>query len=136
MRSTDDYLKIFKNYKRLCSNKVSEICTYNWDDSLCRSEIKKIYELLIKEFKDVDFLQFTIDELKELDFRWWDENLLCTPLWVMDCLKEGTILTSIDETESVFSKGKLDSDTRMGVTAYGFTRSQLRDKALDKLLEE
>ena len=54
----------------------------------------------------------------------------------MDCLKEGTILTSIDETESVFSKGKLDSDTRMGVTAYGFTRSQLRDKALDKLLEE
>jgi len=134
------YFNVMENYKRLMSNLVANVVAYDsWSDEFCRKQINELYDKLIKEFKDVDFTQFTPEELKKFDFRWFDENLLCLPPWVIDCLPEGTILTSIDGDEFEFKRPKEKNgmkDSRFGVTAYGFSKSQLRDSKLEELLDE
>jgi hypothetical protein len=131
------YFNVIKNYKRMCSNLIANISSYEkWSDEFCRSEIKKLYDKLIKEFQDIDFTQFTIDELKEFDFRMWDENTILMPVWALDCLPDGTKVVSIDGDEITFDKSKgLDKDERFGATAYGFSISQLRDAAINKIIE-
>ena len=100
------------------------------------STIKKLYNKLTKEFQDVDFTQFTLEELKEFDFRMWDENTILMPVWALDCLPDGTKVVSIDGDEITFDKSKgLDKDERFGATAYGFSISQLRDAAINKIIE-
>lgn len=76
-----------------------------------------------------------MEELKEFDFQMWDDDVILMPVWALDCLKDGTKLTSISGDEITFNKEKgLGKDTRMGVTAYGFSKSQLRDARLDDIL--
>lgn len=131
------YLTVMKNYKRLASNLISKIASYDWSADFCKKESIELYNKLINEFKDVDFLQFNEEELKKLDFQWFDENLICMPIWVVDCLKDGTEITSIDGTTIIFDKSKgLDKDVRFGITAYGFSRTQIRDNAINKILDD
>ena len=140
------YLNVMTNYKRMASNLITEISCYdNWSDELCRKQTKELYAKLIKEFDKCDFLQFSVDELKQLDFKWWDEDLICFPPWVIDCLDDGVEVYSIsddisDESKSnvkIFDRNKkLDKDTRYGITAYGFNKSQLRDATIDKVLKD
>lgn len=132
------YFNVMKNYKRMCSNLIANICAYeSWSDEFSRSEIKKLYEKLINEFQGVDFTQFTLDELKGFDFQMWDETTILMPVWVLDCLKDGTKLVSINGDDIVFDKSKgLDKDERYGCTAYGFNLSQLRDATIDKVLDK
>lgn len=129
-------LQVFKNYKRLASNLIANISSYDtWSDEFSRKEIKELYNKLIKEFQDVDFLQFTQAELRELDFRMWDENTILMPVWAIDCLPDGARVTSIDGDEITFDKSKgLDKDERFGCTAYGFTITELRARTLDNIL--
>ena len=131
------YFNIMKNYKRMCSALISNINAYeNWSDEFCRKEIKDLYAKLIKEFDNVDFTQFTLDELKEFDFKMWDENTILMPVWAIDCLPDGATVTSIDGDEITFNKSKgLDKDERFGCTAYGFSVSQLRDATLNNILD-
>jgi hypothetical protein len=131
------YFNVMKNYKRMCSNLIANISSYDvWGDEFCRSEIRKLYDKLIKEFQDIDFTQFTMDELKEFDFRMWDENTILMPVWVLDCISDGTILTSIDGEQITFDKSKgLDKDERFGATAYGFSLSQLRDATINSIID-
>lgn len=134
------YFNVMKNYKRMMSNLVSEIVAYDsWSDEFSRSQIKDLYDKLIVEFKDVDFTQFTHEELLQFDFQWFDDDLICMPTWVIDCLPEGTKLTSIGGNEFEFkrplNKNEM-KDTRFGITAYGFTKSQLRDIKLESILNE
>lgn len=130
------YFNMFKNYKRMCSNKIADIASYDsWSDEFSRSEIRSLYSKLIEAFNDIDFTQFTMEELKEFDFQMWDDDVILMPVWALDCLKDGTKLTSISGGEITFNKEKgLGKDTRMGVTAYGFSKSQLRDARLDDIL--
>ncbi len=131
------YFNVMENYKRMASNLIANICSYqSWSDEFSRSEIKKLYDKLIKEFSGVDFTQFTIDELKQFDFRMWDETTILMPVYALDCIPDGTKLTSIDGEEITFDKSKgLDKDERFGCTAYGFNISQLRDSAIDNVLD-
>jgi len=131
------YFNVIKNYKRMCSNLIANISSYDkWSDEFSRSEIKKLYAKLIKEFDNVDFTQFTIDELKEFDFKMWDENIILMPVWAIDCLPDGAIITSIDGDEITFNKSKgLDKDERFGATAYGFSKSQLRESILNDIID-
>ena len=121
----------------MCSNLIANISAYEkWSDEFCRKEIKDLYNKLIKEFDNVDFTQFTLDELKEFDFKMWDENTILMPVWAIDCLPDGAIVTSIDGDEITFNKSKgLDKDERFGCTAYGFSVSQLRDATLNNILD-
>lgn len=136
----DKLLNIMSNYKRLLANIASNIAAYdNWSDEFCRKKINDLYDKLIKEFQGVDFTKFTGEELKQLDFRWFDENLICCPAWVIDCLEPGTKMTSISNEEMIWEKPEDKNamkDTRFGVTAYGFNRSQLRDSRLETILGE
>ncbi len=132
------YFNMFKNYKRMCSNKIADIVSYNnWSDEFCRTELNDLYYKLINAFKDIDFTQFTMEELKEFDFQMWDENIILMPVWALDCLKNETVLSSMSGDEIIFNKERgLDKDTRMGVTAYGFNKSQLRDSRLNDILKD
>ena len=132
------YFNTVKNYKRMASNLISEISSYDsWSDEFCRKQVKELYKKLIDKFDGVDFTEFTSEELKQLDFQFWDENTILLPVWALDCLPDGTKLVSIDGQEITFDKSKgLDKDTRFGCTAYGFTLSQLRDSAIENILDK
>lgn len=132
------YFNTVKNYKRMASNLISEISSYeSWSDEFCRKQVKELYKKLIDKFDGVDFTEFTSEELKQLDFQFWDENTILLPVWALDCLPDGTKLVGIDGEDITFDKSRgLDKDTRFGCTAYGFTLSQLRDSAIDNILEK
>ena len=132
------YFNAVKNYKRMASNLVSEISSYDkWSDEFCRKQVKKLYAKLVDKFQGVDFTEFTAEELKQLDFQFWDENTILMPVWALDCLPDGAKVVSIDGQEITFDKSKgLDKDTRFGCTAYGFTLAQLRDSAIENILDE
>lgn len=134
----EKYFNIMKNYKRMCSSLIADIASYSsWSDEFCRMEINELYAKLVKEFNDIDFTQFTMDELKQFDFKMWDENIILMPVWVIDCLPDGAVVTSIDGDEITFDKSKgLDKDQRFGATAYGFSKSQLRDVVVNTILGE
>lgn len=131
------YFTVFKNYKKLASNLITNICSFDsWSDEFSRSELKSLYAKLIKEFKDVDFTQFTIDELKTLDFQLWDEDIILMPVWALDCIPNGAEIYSINGDKRIYDKNKpLDKDSRFGASAYGFSKSQLRDSAIEKVLQ-
>lgn len=138
-KSVEKYLNVMTNYKRMASNLISDMASFeNWSDGFCRDQIKELYAKLIKYFDGCDFTQFTVDELKKLDFQWFDEDLLCMPSWVIDCLIDGTELHSISDGDVIiFDKSKgLDKDTRFGATAYGFNKSQLRDSTINRVLDK
>ena len=123
----------------MISNKVSDVIAYQdiWDPKFSISEIELTYQKLIDYFQNADFTQFTSDDLKTLDWRWFDENLICMPSWVIDCLPNGTVLTSIDGDEMIFTKPQDKNslkDTQFGVVAYGFTKSQIRNGILEIIL--
>jgi hypothetical protein len=139
-----EYLNIYKKYKSLLVTTVSDIVSFEESAipggksfECLRERLKRAYLLLISEFKDVDFYKFTEKELLELDFKWFDDNLICMPTWALDCLKEGTEIRSINDRKIIIKKGdKLSKDTRSGVSAYGFNKSQLRDSKLNSILDE
>lgn len=134
----EKYFTIMANYKRMASNLISQISSYEaWGPGFCRDEVKSLYARLIKEFDGCDFTQFSPDELKTLDFRYFDEDVICMPLWALDCLADGTEICSISGDIRKFDKSKgLSKDVRFGVTAYGFNKSQLRDSTIDKILDK
>ena len=132
------YFNVVKNYKRMASNLVSEISSYDsWSDEFCRKQVKELYAKLVDKFQDVDFTEFTAEELKQLDFQFWNGNIILMPVWALDCLLDGTKVVSIDGQEITFDKSKgLDKDTRFGCTAYGLSLSQLRDSAIENILDK
>jgi hypothetical protein len=134
-----ELINIYKNYKSLLSTTVSDIVSFkeSWSDDFCRKEINRVYDLLMSEFKQMDFTRFNEIELKELDFKWFDDDLICMPTWALDCLIEGSEVWSINEKKIIIEEGdKLSKDTRFGISAYGFKRSQLRDSKLNSILDE
>ena len=65
--------------------------------------------------------------------------MICCPAWVIDCLPEGTKMTSISGDEMTWkvpTEKNAMKDVRFGVTAYGFNRAQLRDSKLKNILDE
>lgn len=138
-KKTDEYIQMYNNYKSLLSHTSGQIVAYreSWSDEFCRSEINKCYEVLVSEFKDIEFTDFTENELEQLDFKFWNDELLLMPVWAIDLLKEGMEVHSINEKSIIIKDGdKLSKDSRFGSTAYGFKKSQLRDAKLERILSE
>jgi hypothetical protein len=134
-----ELINIYKNYKSLLSTTASDIVAFkeSWSDEFCRQEISRVYTLLMDEFKETDFIKFNEVELKELDFKWFDDDLMCMPTWALDCLIEGSEVWSINGKRIITLKSdKLSKDTRFGISAYGFKKSQLRDSKLNSILDE
>lgn len=132
-----EYIKMYDNYLGLCSNVVSQITKYDgWSGDTRRSEATKLYDLIVKEFEGIDFTVFSTDELKKLGFKEWDEEVILAPIWALDCLTEGTKIVSMNGDEITVGEYNLDTDVRMGVTAYGFHKTQLRSAKIEQVLED
>lgn len=109
-----ELINIYKNYKSLLSTTTSDIVAFkeSWSDEFCRQEINRVYTLLTDE-------------------------LMCMPTWALDCLREGSEVWSINGKRIITLKSdKLSKDTRFGISAYGFKKSQLRDSKLNSILDE
>ncbi len=136
--SNQEYLISYRNYKTMCVNLISEsTCkSYTKNADLYLDGAKSLYDKLINIFKNIDFTQFNKEELSELDFKYWDENLVLMPTWALDCLPIGAeIYTINDEKIIINNKTELDKDTRFGLTAYGFMQSQFRDYKISTILK-
>lgn len=133
-----EYIQIYNSYKRQLSNIASqtiELGDYIGKEKNLFNNIKSLYEKLITEFNNCDFTQFNTKELELMDWSMWDENIILMPIWSLDCLPDKQLLYSISNKEVIYDKSKgLDKDVRFGVTAYGLNKSQLRDAAIESIL--
>lgn len=117
----------FINYSTENKNTISEY-TLN--------RVCKLFTSINKEMNDVDFTEFTEDELYKFGFNKWDDNgLMLAPKWVFNIMKKGTILTSINGDTKIFGKDEIDMDSRYGSTAYGLTKVDLRDGKIKNVLD-
>lgn len=133
MRNSE-LISIYQNY---CKVLVS--ISFDWND-VDKSEYflnrtQEVKKSFIDYFKDVDFRRFNEDELKIFGFSAWDEELLLCPSWVIDTCSDGTVLTSINGGKATKGKDSIDTDTRFGVTAWGFLFSELRDYKLSNIID-
>ena len=76
----------------------------SWGDEFVAKQAREHYDKSIEHLKDFDFKILTLDELKMVGFRMWDEGLLLCPLWVAPILMPNA----------------KDNDTRFGCLAYGW----------------
>jgi hypothetical protein len=138
--SISELINIYENYKTMVTNKVSEINAYSWSDEFCRKELKKCQEQLYEYFTEIDYTEFTPTELKKLGFNMWDDEeedvLYLAPIWVVDTIKQGSLLHTISGDPITVGMEELSKESRNGASAFGFRKSQLM-KAIrkDKLKE-
>jgi len=104
---------------------ISEAKEYEWDEEFKLKYIFKRYEELQNSFSDIDFEQLQEDELLELGFRFWDDDIILIPLWLLNNIKDGTIVISISGKVLVKGKHYIDKDVRCGCLALGFLRKYI-----------
>lgn len=132
-----EYIKMYENYKDLCADMISKIVKYEgWKGETGTNQATRLYDKIIEEFKGIDFTLFSLEELDKLGFREWDDEIILAPIWAVECFEKGIEIYSISGDKQIVGEAVLDLDVRMGVTAYGFNKSQLRDSKLEKILEE
>ena len=101
------------------------------------NRVPKLFNNIKEEMSEVDFTEFTQDELKTFGFNLWDDDgLMLAPRWVFLVMKKGTQLTSISGETKTFGIDNIDMDTRFGNTAWGLTKAQLRDHKLESIINE
>lgn len=109
--------------------------TYDsWSDEFKLSEMKEAYNKF-RELK-IDFKKYTTNELIELGFSKWDEDLLLMPLWAYNICEDGIELTSISGDNAICGKDNIDTDVRYGCIAYGFLTKDLLKRDRKLKLEE
>jgi hypothetical protein len=129
-------VKIINNYKNHIINVNATSFEYeSWRDDFKLKQIREAYDKFIDE-NDVDWRDFTKEELLGLGFSAWDENLIVMPLWAYHVCQDEIVLTSIDGDKSTKGKGDIDTDVRGGCIAYGFTEAELLKRNRKIKLEE
>lgn len=73
--------------------------------------------------------QVSAPRLYQEGFRNWDDEIMLLPVWVVDHVKPGESLTCIDGTKVTVGVDAIDTDTRGGVVAYGFCKSDLNKES-------
>src|SRR5574343_1126886 len=127
--SKENYINIMKNFSKMVLRTTGEIYNYpSWSDGFAREEINGVYQKLNDAMKGIDYTQFTKDELINIfGFGKWDDNLVLIPIYLISKSENGVTVSSINgEKITVNESKKLDADNRFGMTAYGFTKDQLR----------
>lgn len=147
MNTKEDILGMYRNISKYAIDIINDMYDEIGEEEIEESNsvsyytvnrIPKLFESIKKEMKEVDFTQFNQDELKQLGFNLWDDDhvLMLAPKWVFRVMKPGTELTSISGETKVFGIDKIDMDTRFGVTAWGLTKSQIRDQKIESFLND
>ena len=85
---------------------VADVKQYgkSWGERFCTEQAVENYDKVLDHLKDFDFKTLTIDQLKMVGFRMWNETLILCPLWAAPLL----------------IKNLKDNDTRFGCVAYGW----------------
>ena len=99
----------------------------------------EVFKIKIRDyFGKTDYYKFTWEELLNVGFAVWDDDLILIPKYQYGCIIDGTILMSIDGTELVFEEGMTSDDDRYGYLSYGIHRDRLRvinrEDNIDKLI--
>ena len=85
-----------------------------------RCDFPKLYKAIEET---IDFNTLTVEDVKFLGFKKWDEeeypNLWLFPIWLFPIIPEGIEVTSISGEKFNFEKEKADKDIRFGCLAYG-----------------
>lgn len=121
-----------KALKNRFINIMAESAVYTkWSNEFARQYVAEFIEKQ-RQLYDFDPYQMTLDELKELGFGQWDDNLYLVPLWLHPFLKSGVKLTDIGGGSMAVSydeKGQcnIDNDTRFGMLAYGISECEALD---------
>lgn len=64
--------------------------------------------------------QLSLQEMKKLGFRTWDESgLRLIPLWLFSFIQPGSVIVSISGETLKFSPYEEDTDHRFGMLAFG-----------------
>ncbi len=127
-------LKTIQKYKNFIVNLNAMAFEYDsWSDDFKLKEIREGYDKYREEL-NIDFTNFSKDELLEIGFNMWDEKLILMPLWAFHICNDGAILTSISGDEKVKGKDEIDTDIRFGCIACGFdTKYLLKDQRKRKI---
>lgn len=108
----------------------------SWPDSYVREKAVDLISKIQKELKKENPATLDNATLMAMGARWWDEPndkgfaLLLLPLWMLPCIKEGTIVTAIDGETFKFKRKTADDDERMGCLSFGFLRD-VREKEVN-----
>ena len=76
----------------------------------------------IKDLQEID-----CENLFQLGFTNWDDNIMLLPLWVLGLIANGEQIESIGGRPAIIGQDKIDTDTRYGMIAYGFKHAKLKD---------
>lgn len=139
MITPEEAISMYRNLSKICVDKI--IYQYRQmsvdKDKRYYDEdgIQKLMKSLVSEFKSFDFKTCTKEQLIEMGFSFWDDDLLLAPTWVILAAKEGTEFTTISGETKIKEKDNMSYDTRFGASAYGFTIKELRDNKIKSVLE-
>tara|TARA_R110000772_G_scaffold8005_2_gene26717 strand:- start:793 stop:1164 length:372 start_codon:yes stop_codon:yes gene_type:complete len=110
-KSKEDYINFFEEH------------TIRLDSSESRT-------LLREYFKDCEFRQFTLDELKN-GLHWHEINgLILIPNYFYESIENGTKVKSTHGGYYLFKNGDVVNGSQ-GLTAYGFTKELLEDYIIE-----
>jgi len=127
-------LQKIENYKNFIVGRVAQTFEYdNWSDDFKLKEIDEGYKQFVTDL-NINFTDYSKEELTKLGFSMWDDDLILMPLWAFHICEEGLILTSIGGEEKEKGKDDIDTDISFGCIAWGFnTKHLLKDQRKRKL---
>jgi len=135
--TNDELIRIYHRWCYLIINKSDELLNSdNKEISYFKSELSKTFHQLDEYYKDIDFKIFSINQLKELGFSLWDENLILAPKWIFQFCKDGTEFVTINGSKKIKGIDHIDMDTRFGTTPNGFLISELKIEERDQKISE
>ncbi|QJI10834.1 hypothetical protein GuL6_183 [Buttiauxella phage vB_ButM_GuL6] len=99
------------------------IAYQSWGEEFALKHIRSLPGRLqaSPDFEPVDPNDLTLEEMKNLGFRKWSDDLeiMLIPLYLLPYLKEGVRVTSISGDEYFFFQESADNDHRGGLLAFG-----------------
>ena len=99
----------------------------SWSDKFVREEFNRLIAMPLRaDFELLDPNDFTEQELIELGFHTWSEELpiRLVPLWFVAFMKPNIKLVCINGAEHEFNPDTTDLDHRGGLIAYGVKPSK------------
>lgn len=121
--------EIAKNILRILVVNAAETMVYDcWSDEFATKNVRGTVNQVIKceWFLPIDPNEFTVEELKQLDFRRWsrESELWLIPLWLRPFLADMFIYAAIDEEPKMGAAKDIDNDHRFGCLAYGVVKHE------------
>lgn len=118
-----NYKPSIESCKNMVMNCVATCIMYNksghWSDEMFKKDIAEAFEKFTNLIS-IDPWALSSQDLKALGFCKWNNNLFLIPIYLWNCIPDGTELYCIDDTwriKGVNTEGR--PDTRFGMTAYG-----------------